>query len=321
MNKWILVAAFAAFCIFEWYYIGLEPNEVPVIPGEDSSQNEAPQSKQDLESQTIQNFHIIDTKGQKKELDLWATEATKPMGTSEWTMQNVKAQFYSEESSYTVIGHSGLVDEIKKTMVIEGDVKLTSSNGFIFYTEKLSYDPHLRQILTEDKVSLQGPPEEGEGRLYLEGIGLTVSMDTNLMVMKSHVKGHKTMSQNRVMNIASDRGEFSGKKKSVVFRHNVVIKIDKMKVRGNYAAFQYRDGVLDTLYMDGGIHMQDTDKTGSSGEALVYFREDKYVFRKKPFVTQDNNELIGDEITIFNGGQRVQVRNAKVEYHDTEKKP
>ncbi len=317
----MLLIAVAAFCLFEWYYIGLEPREAPVLTVPVSSQNEAPRQKQDLESQTIQNFHIIDTKGQKKELDVWATEATKPMGVSEWQMQNVKAQFYSETSSYTVTGHSGLVDEIKKTMVIEGDVKLTSSNGFIFYTQKLRYEPEQRQILSDDKVSLEGPPEKSQGRLYLEGIGLMVSMDTNLMVIKSQVKGYKAMSQSRVMNISSDRGEFSGKQKSIVFRNNVVIKINEMKVRGNYAAFQYRDGVLDTLYMDGGIHMQDQDKTGSSGEAIVYFREDKYVFRKKPFVTQADNELIGDEIIIFNGGQRVQVRNAKVEYHETEKKP
>ena len=313
--------AVAAFVLFEWYYIGLEPREAPSTSPTSNSQNEAPRQKKDLESQTIQNFHIIDTKGQKKELDVWATKATKPMGISEWQMENVKAQFYSETSSYTVTGHTGLVDEVKKTMVIEGDVKMTSSNGFIFYTQKLSYEPQYRQILSDDKVSLEGPPEESEGRLYLEGVGLMVSMDTNLMIMKSQVKGYKTMSLNRVMNISSDRGEFSGRKRSVVFRNNVVIKIDDMKVRGNYAAFQYRDRVLDTLYMDGGIHMQDKDKTGSSGEAIVYFREDKYIFRKKPFVTQADNELIGDESTIFNGGQRVQVRNAKVEYHDTEKKP
>ena len=97
------------------------------------------------------------------------------------------------------------------------------------------------------------------------------------------------------------------------------MKVDLMRVRGNYAVFQYRDGKLDTLYMDGGIHMQDQDKSGSSGEAIVYFNEDKYIFRKKPFVTQGENELIGDEITIFNRGQRVQVKNAKIEYHETGK--
>ncbi len=315
----MLGAALVVFVVFEWYYIRLEPSEVTFVADTDKSQNDPENSPKELEAQTIKKFHIVDTKAQKKELDLWATQAHKPMGLPEWKMEEVKAQFYSENSTYVVTGKTGAVDEEKKTMVIEGNVKLAATNGYIFYTEKLRYNPDLRQIISEDKVSLEGPPEENAGRLYLEGVGLVVSMETNLMVMQSKVKGFKTMSDNRVMNISSDRGEFSGKKKSAAFRNNVVIKVDQMRVRGNYAMFQYKDGSLDTLYMDGGIHLQDQDKSGSSGEAIVYFTEDKYVFRKKPFITQNENELIGDEITIFNKGQRVQVKNAKIEYHDSEK--
>ncbi len=316
----MLLAAFVVFITFEWYYMGLEPSEVTFSSDASTSQNEPDNSPKELEAQTIKNFHIVDTKAQKKELDLWALEAHKPMGSPEWKMEEVKAQFYSENSTYTVTGKTGAVDEVKKTMVIEGNVKLASTNGYIFYTEKLRYNPEIRKIISDDKVSLEGPPEEKEGRLYLEGIGLVVDMDTNLMTMQSHVKGFKTMSDNRVMNISSERGEFSGKKKSAVFKNNVVIKVDLMRVRGNYAMFQYKEGRLDTMYMDGGIHMQDQDKSGSAGEAIVYFTEDKYIFRKKPFVTQNDNELIGDEITIFNKGQRVQVKNAKIEYHNSETK-
>lgn len=316
----MLIAAFVVFITFEWYYMGLEPSEVTFSSDASTSQNEPDNSPKELEAQTIKNFHIVDTKAQKKELDLWALEAHKPMGSPEWKMEEVKAQFYSENSTYTVTGKTGTVDEVKKTMVIEGNVKLASTNGYIFYTEKLRYNPEIRKIISDDKVSLEGPPEEKEGRLYLEGIGLVVDMDTNLMTMQSHVKGFKTMSDNRVMNISSERGEFSGKKKSAVFKNNVVIKVDLMRVRGNYAMFQYKEGRLDTMFMDGGIHMQDQDKSGSAGEAIVYFTEDKYIFRKKPFVTQNDNELIGDEITIFNKGQRVQVKNAKIEYHNSETK-
>jgi LPS export ABC transporter protein LptC/lipopolysaccharide transport protein LptA len=315
----MLGAALVVFVIFEWYYVGLEPSEVTFTSDAMTSQNEAENTSKELESQTIQNFHIVWTKAQKKELDLWANQAHKPMGSPEWKMEEVKAQFYSQDASYTVTGKTGTVDELKKTMVIQGNVKLTSTNGHIFYTEQLRYEPEKRQIVSEDKVSLEGPPEENAGRLYLEGVGLNVDMETNLMIMQSQVKGHKTMSDNRTMKISSQRGEFSGKQKSAAFKNNVVIKVDLMRVRGNYAMFQYKDGRLDTLYMDGGIHLQDADKSGSSGEAIVYFNEDKYIFRKKPFVTQNDNELIGDEITIFNKGQRVQVKNAKIEYHDSEK--
>lgn len=128
------------------------------------------------------------------------------------------------------------------------------------------------------------------------------------------------MSQGRVMKISSQLADFSGISKSSVFRNNVLIVVDQMKVRGNFAKFQYKNNKLDTLFMDGGIHLKDPNKTGTAGEALVYFNEDKYVFRKKPFVTQSENDLMGDEVTIFDGGKRVQVKNAKVEYFEQENK-
>lgn len=313
------MAALAVFLVFEWFYFGLSPSKVIFDETQSSPQTETAPIKKELESQTIQNFHIVDTKGAKKEMDLWAVRANKPMGSSEWKMEQVKAQFYSDNTVYTITGKTGGVDELQKTMLIEGDVKLTSTNGSIFYTDRLRYDPAQKKILTEDKVSLEGPPEENQGRLYMEGVGLSVDVPTNMIVIPSQVKGHKAMSDNRVMNISSQLCELSGKKKAAAFKNNVQMKVDLMRVRGNYAVFQYRDGKLDTLYMDGGIHMQDQDKSGSSGEAIVYFNEDKYIFRKKPFVTQGENELIGDEITIFNRGQRVQVKNAKIEYHETGK--
>lgn len=110
----MLIAAFVVFITFEWYYMGLEPSEVTFSSDASTSQNEPDNSPKELEAQTIKNFHIVDTKAQKKELDLWALEAHKPMGSPEWKMEEVKAQFYSENSTYTVTGKTGTVDEVKK---------------------------------------------------------------------------------------------------------------------------------------------------------------------------------------------------------------
>jgi lipopolysaccharide transport protein LptA len=199
-------------------------------------------------------------------------------------------------------------------MTIEGNVKLVSSNDYVFFTDTLIYDPSTKSILSKSKVSVEGPREANVGRMYMEGIGFHLSLINNLMILENHVNGQKPMSGKRSMSIQSQRAEFSGKLKSAVFKNNVVIKVEQMIVKGSIAQFQYKDGKLDTLMMDGGIHLRDQDKVGSSGEAIVYFNEDKYIFRKKPFISQGDNELIGDEIIVFNGGQRVQVKNAKAQY-------
>jgi len=320
VNKKVFILALVGFVVFQWFYFEKNRSYQESIANqvdEPVTQTETSTDKSLLQEQKVNNFHIIDGKKQAKDFELWSDVAHKAMGTAEWSLEKVKAQFYSENVVYTVLGDKGAVDESKNSMTIEGNVKLNSSNGYLFYTDKMHYDPSEKKITSDSKVSLEGPPEK-DGRLYLEGYGLFVNMNTNLMVMQDRVMGYKPMSDNRVMNISSQSAEFSGTKKSVSFKNNVVIKINKMVVRGNLASFQYKDGKLDTLYMDGGIHLSDQDKTGSSGEAIVYFNEDKYIFRKKPFVTQGENELIGDEIIIYNGGKRVQVKNAKVEYFQRE---
>lgn len=324
MNKTIFVLAFVLLLVFQAFYF--RANEKYNDSKAEREAREAPQAPmtphndaQMLQEQRVSNFNLIDAKKQTKEFELWSKVAHKAMGTAEWTLDQVKAQFYSEDVTYTVTGDRGSVDELKKVMTIVGNVKLVSSNGHLFYTDQLNYDPETKKIISDKKVSLEGPPEK-EGRLYLEGVGLDVNMNTNIMTMQSQVKGFKPMSDKRVMHISSQSADFSARQKSVAFKNNVLIKVDQMRVNGNLAQFQYKDGKLDTLHMDGGIHFRDPDKTGSAGEAIVYFNEDKYIFRKKPFITQSENELIGDEITVYNGGKRVQVKKAKVEYYQTEEK-
>lgn len=329
MNKWIFILAIVLLLGFQWFYYSSNKSydKYKAEQVETASQTEAKEpldpiqaknQKKLLEEQKIENFYFFKAEKQTKELELWSKVGYKAMGSSVFKLDEVKVQFYSENVTYTVFGDEGQVDEIEMTMMITGNVKLNSSNGYRFYTDTLYYDPKSKRITTDDKVSVEGPKEK-DGRLYLEGYGLNVDMTVNTMVMRDRVSGFKPMSEARVMKIASQTAEFSGKKKSVAFKNNVVIKVDKMVVRGNLATFQYKDGKLDTLYMDGGIHMLDVDKSGSSGEAIVYFSENKYIFRDKPYITQNGNELIGDEIIVYNGGKRVQVKNAKVEYYQYDK--
>lgn len=332
MRKITFGIAIIIFIAFQIYYIKTERSAPADIPETDKLQeNEElnsknidkikaqPKKNNELEEQTLTHLYLVESTRQNKEWEVWADHAHKAMGSNDWDLKIVKADFFSEKVSYTVHGDQGHVDDVRKNMVIEGNVKLVSSNDYVFYTNKLIYDPAQKSIISSDKVSVEGPREGDMGRMYMEGIGLNVNLVTNLMVLEKNVLGQKPMSGKRSMSINSQRAEFSGSQKSAVFRNNVIIKVDQMVVKGSLASFQYKDGKLDTLTMDGGIHLQDQDKVGSAGEATVYFNEDKYIFRKKPFVTQGENELNGDEIIVFNKGERVQVKNAKAQYLDTEK--
>jgi LPS export ABC transporter protein LptC len=316
VNKTVFFVAIGLFIAFEAFYL-TSKKKVELVQDPAPQTQEGDKKAASLEEQTIENFYLVDAKAQTKEFELWSTTAHKAMGATDWNLDKVKAQIYSENVVYTLYGLRGTVDAIKHTMMIEGDVKMVSSNGYSFYTQHLNYDPAKKKITTEDKVSMEGN-KEGDNNLYLEGVGLDVNLTTNQMYLLAQVSGHKPMSDNRNMKISSQTAEMSGKLKTMSFKTNVVIRVDLMVVSGPFAEFRYKDQKLDTLFMDGGVHLRDQDKVGSSGVAIVYFNEDKYVFKKKPFMTQGENELIGDEIIVFNGGKRVQVVNAKMEYHQME---
>lgn len=317
MNKLIFYIAIGLIIAFELFYLSSQrksQTDKDLSPPVKQTADKKPESVQE---QSLKDFYLVDAKNQKKELEVWSVQAHKAMGSTQWSMDQVKANIYSGEVTYTVTGAKGVVDEIKKTMTIEGDVKMISNNGYQFNTQHLNYDPEKKKITTDDKVTMEST-KEGPDKLFMEGVGLDVNLENNLMVLQNSVVGQKPMSGGRMMKITSQQAEMSGTKKSMAFRNDVVIRSDQMVVKGTYADFRYKEGKLDTLYMDGGIHLQDQDKIGSSGIAIVYFNEDKYVFKKKPFITQGENELIGDEIVVFNGGKRVQVKNAKMEYHQNE---
>jgi LPS export ABC transporter protein LptC len=318
VNKTVFYVAIVLLIAFEAFYLTSRKKSVPdqdlVASTEVVALTEAEKKKksESQEEQTIENFYLVDAKSQAKEFELWSTTAHKAMGSTDWNLDKVKAQIYSEDVIYTLYGLKGTIDGLTHTMVIEGDVKMVSNNGYTFNTQRLDYNPNSKKITTNDKVIMEGT---GDNKIFLEGNGLDVNLKSNQMFLKENVRGKKPMSDNRTMKISSQMAEMSGKQKAMSFRGNVIIVIDLMIVKGPFAEFKYKNQKIDTLYMDGGVHLQDPDKNGSSGIAIVYFNEDKYVFKKKPFVTQGENELIGDEIIVFNGGKRVQVKNAKMEYH------
>lgn len=270
-----------------------------------------------LQEQKLTHIHLIDSSEKIKEWEVWSDEAYQKMGSSRWKLDNVESRFYSEENTYSVWGVEGAVDELERWMQVNGDVKLITSSNYTFFTDSLIYQQTSRFMSTEDKVVMRGPKER-DGRLSLEGQGFNIDLNQNIMRLENDVQGRKNMSDGRLMKIISDRAKMDTSKKNTIFEDNVNIYVDDIHVSGNYAEFRYLKNQLHSLVMDGGIHFAGQGKTGSSGKAIIYFQEDKYVFLEKPFFTEANNDLIGDKVIVYDGGKRVQVYKGKAEYNKSE---
>ena len=279
---------------------------------------QSPEIKKQTEDneQVLSGGYLVESKNEKKQWELWSKVARKKRGGEDWDLDKVKVRFYGENRvSYVAEGAHGYVAEDQKKLRIEGDVVIRSSNGYVLKTEVIYYNQKTRLIEGPEPVDLKGPDEEGEaGPLYLTGNKFEADMNTNRIKIVGNVKGRKKMSGQRNMKISSHQATFSGQSKLGLFEKNVIIDVNQIRITGPKARFLYANEELHSMFVDGGVHISDVGKWGVAGQAEVFFKEDKYVFKGSPKVVQGEDELVGDIITIYDGGERIQVKKAKAKY-------
>jgi lipopolysaccharide transport protein LptA len=160
------------------------------------------------------------------------------------------------------------------------------------------------------------PPDKEGGQLLLTGQDLQADLSTNEIKIDRDVKGSKRVKDNKDLNIESERAVFSGSTKMAHFLGNVVLSYDKMTAKGPEARFSYDSAgdKLQSVIVDGGVKVTDVDKYAVGHNMNIDFERDEVVFRGSPRVTQNGDELTGDEIVFLNGGHKVKVRNARAEF-------
>jgi len=94
-----------------------------------------------------------------------------------------------------------------------------------------------------------------------------------------------------------------------------VIDMETMRVTGPEAKFIYdsKSDAFESVHVDGGVRMTDTDKFATSNSVNVEFKKDRMILSGAPRVVQNGDELVGDEIVFLEGGRKVQVSNAKAQ--------
>lgn len=317
MWKWLLALLLFFFVVIELVFFAPTQGDREQEKDWISEAEGEPELKQDIE-QVLSGSDLVGTEGEKKVWELTASQARKKKGKDNWVLDKVNVKFFGENSAfYTAVGKNGFVDENQSKLKIQGDVVITSSNGYVMNTEVIFYKTNGRTIDGPEHVKVIGPKEaKGDGGpLYMESDTFDANLNSNIINLKKNVRGRKKMSGGRNMKISSREAMFSGQSNIAVFRKDVVIDVDSMTITGPRAKFVYKEGELHSCFIDGGVKIKDIGKWGVAGEAEVFFKEDKYVFKNSPKVVQGDDQLIGDEIVIYDGGERVQVKKAKTRYN------
>lgn len=268
-------------------------------------------------TQMMGDFHLVLSRGEKGEGEVWGQKATRKDSDSPWIITQVHIKFFAENGGmYDVTGDEGTVQSGPKSensVKVKGHVVTRSSNGYTLKTSALDYLPDVRQLTSPGAVDVLGPMDENHHALSVQGEQMLADLKSNEIQIKKNVKAKKMVRDQKMAHIKSNQAQFSGTTNAVKFFGNVVIDVGSMKITGPEADFNYKPNsdVIDQMLVKGGARVSDLDKLAISDQVSVHFDDDRYEFTGSPRVIQNGDELVGDEISFLNGGKQVRVRNAK----------
>lgn len=307
----LLVVLFAALIV---EVVIIAPNDLKEEKKKQAAQQQDDTFKDDKVQQKMDGVHVVEAQNDEKEWELWADKAVGFKADEALAMNQVKAIFFGKNGvKLTVTGSKGNVEPKTKNMRIEGNVVTKSSNGYTFKTESVSYQSDTRKLVSENPVEVTGPKDQLGRSLFIKGNSMRANVAEGLLDITGQVSAQKTQNDKK-MNIEADKVALNGKTRGVQFSGNVQISVGGVRVSGPDAIFRYEKNsdLLKSIELDGGIKVSDVNKYATSEKLAIFLDEDRYVFRGRPRVVQENDELSGDEITFLEGGKKVQVKNAKV---------
>jgi LPS export ABC transporter protein LptC len=315
-NRVIQIALSAAMLLLLVQVVLIAPgqirdseNKASIMPAPDLRTG---QGKNDVD-QSMNGMHMIETQEGGKEWELWADKAVSLKTKEMMELETVKTVFFSKNGAFTVTGKRGEVQTKTKNLKIEGDVVTRSSNGYVFRTQSMEYDPNTRLLSAANEVEMNGPRDHMGHSLKLTGVGMQASLEEGTMDVLHDVHASKGLDGGRKVLIRSQHSLFNSKDKSAQFGGDVVLDMDSTRITGPDARFDYdpQTDAVKTITFTGGARVSDSEKFATSQNLRVDLADNRFVFRGHPRVVQNNDELRGEEIVFIDGGKQVQVRRAR----------
>lgn len=273
--------------------------------------------------QKASGIHLVESQKGSHDWELFAKDAEGNQGNISWLLKTVKVQFYNKEKiDFVVTGHSGKIDMKSKGMKITGDVKINSTNGYVFQTDEVIYDATKRLIISRGPITMQGPKDEQGAGLKVSGSEMVVEIEQSRMLVKSQIRASKQLNDHKVIDLSCGHAEFSGKNHEAKFLGNVVIHYNDAKIEGPAATFVYEKNksTLKNIILSGGVHVSSDDKYAISETMNLDIDANKFTFLGHPKVFQNNDELSGQQIVFLDGGKKVKVENVRATMDDKKKK-
>lgn len=285
----------------------------------------APENKSagTLAEQRMGGVHLVESQKGSRDWELFSEAAEGSQGSGNWKLKKVRVFFYNKEKvEFTATGDEGVIDSNSKDLSIKGNVITRSENGYVFKTPTISYAATKREIMSPEEVYMEGPRDKTGGGLIVKGRSMQVLVDQSKMLIREKVSATKAMNDGKRFDVVADGAEFSGKSNMARFLGTVRMNYDGMRLEGPEASFLYDRGtnLLSNISILGGVKVSDADKFATADVVNLDLLANKYVFKGRPKVIQNNDELSGEEIIFLDGGKKVKVERVRAKMDNKDNK-
>jgi LPS export ABC transporter protein LptC len=131
----------------------------------------------------LEKIRFVEDKHGQKTWELEAKSVNQYQDQSMMVLEDVKVTFYAKEGrTVCLTGKQGKVYQDSKNVEVEGDVVLTSSDGYQLKTHSVSYSHSGKIVSTSDPVEIEGE------QLRMTGKGMLVDMEAKTFKILNQVK-------------------------------------------------------------------------------------------------------------------------------------
>ena len=131
----------------------------------------------------LQEINFVQVKDGVKLWELKAEAVTYQQPQNLISFKKVTLTYYPKgESPVTLVGNLGKLDTQKKDVFIEGEVVISTSDGYELKAPSLQYEDEKREVSTDKDFTFKGP------NIFLDGQGMTMNLDTQKVYVKKKAK-------------------------------------------------------------------------------------------------------------------------------------
>lgn len=268
----------------------------------------------DSTDQKMSGVHLVESRSGERDWELFAASAEGSSGAGTWHLSDVRVLFYNQEKlELTVVGTKGEISTQTKDIAVRGEVVTKSSNGYKYESKDINYVAAQRKIFGKGPVIVTAPPDAKGGRIRLSSDSLEMNLDESVAYLIGNVAATQKLRGHSDFVVTADQSKLNSKDRNVTFEGSVGMSMGTLKINGPAAEFYYQNGVdfLRSVAVKGGVRVSDIDKLATAESVQFDPEKNTYVFRGKPRLVQDQDEITGDEIIFIDGGKRVRVEKIR----------